>query len=231
MSLPSIAALALSHAALGYASGAIFFLAVIPYVVDILKGNTKPNRSAYAIWSVVNIVLVLSYIESGASTTIWYGVCAAMSALLILGLSIKRGMGGFSKLDISCFFIAMMAVVLWVWTKNPAVALYSSVLAYGLGHLPVLKKAYLAPKTENALSWALNWVASVLNIFALTSFSMSGAFFPIVATVLDTAIAALLIMRPVMRLLSSTEGALTACAEARRPLNARLATRLERDPE
>jgi len=133
----SIVALAFSHAALGYASGIIFFLAVIPYVVDVLRGNTKPNRSAYAIWSVVNIVLVFSYIESGASATIWYGVCGAMSALLILGLSIKRGMGGFSKLDISCFLIAMLAVILWIETRNPAVALYSSVLAYGLGHFPV----------------------------------------------------------------------------------------------
>jgi hypothetical protein len=178
----------------GYLAGIVYLIAVAPYVLDIFRGNTKPNRAAYAIWSVVDVVLVTSYISAGAHTTIYYPIASTASSLLILALAIKYGMGGASKLDLSCLVIAAVAIVLWIITNDPVVALYSSVLAYLLGHLPVVKKSWLQPWTENTLSWGLTFIAASLNVAALTSLSPHLSLFPLVSVFFDTLIFLLLII-------------------------------------
>src|ERR1039458_5531801 len=101
----------------GITAGILYAISVVPYFIDIFHGQTRPNRTTYAIWSIVKIVLITSYISSGATNTIWYGLFGATVAITLLIISIKHGMGGFSKFDIACFLLAILAIALWVTTE------------------------------------------------------------------------------------------------------------------
>ncbi|HMS92636.1 MAG TPA: hypothetical protein PJ993_03590 [Candidatus Saccharibacteria bacterium] len=178
---------------LGQLAGVVAFCSVIPYIVSIFRGKTKPSRSSYAIWSVVEIVWVTSYIAAGATTTKWTGIVFAISAVLIFILSLKYGMGGLNAFDVPCLILAGIAILVWVTTKNPILADYMSTLAVFIGYLPIVKKAYLWPDTENTLSWALYAIATILTVAALTTLQPAISLRPFISMTLAIIITSLLL--------------------------------------
>lgn len=179
--------------ALGVIAGVLALISFFPYLRSILQGKTKPNRATFAIWSGVNIVTIASYIASGARTTIYIGLVYATFQLVILGLSFKYGMDGFKPLDIVCLIGATIGVILWITTKNPQLALYSGIAAEAFGYLPVLKKSYLYPHTEDTTAWVISAVGATLNLCAITSLRPEISAYPIYLFVGDVSIALLLL--------------------------------------
>ena len=180
---------------IGAVAGILAFVSFIPYINSIIKGKTKPNRATFTIWSGVNIVTISSYIVSGARTTIFVGLVYTVLQIVVLILSLKRGMGGFNPFDIACLIGATIGITLWIITKNPHTALYLGIFSEVLGLIPTLKKSYLHPDTENTLSWSIAVVGSALNLFALTSWRPEISVYPIYFFIGDLLVA-LLLWRP-----------------------------------
>jgi hypothetical protein len=183
----------LTPALLGQISGIIAIVQAIPYIITIFWGKTRPSRASYAIWAVIQTVSATSYLASGATDTKWAPIVLAVTAIVIFGISLKYGMGGFNKFDVVCLIIATTAIVLWLTTSNPALAVYASLLAGSIAYLPTIKKAYLFPDTENTLSWTLYSIAILLNVFALTTLNPVIALSPIVSLLLSGTVAVLLL--------------------------------------
>jgi len=181
------------QSAVGIIAGVIAFVAFIPYVVSILKGETKPQRATFAIWSVIGLIIFFSYLASGARETVWTALAYAIVQIGIFGLSFKYGMGGFSKLDMICIGGAVLGIVGWITTKDPAIALYLSIFSEFLGYVPLFKKSYLHPRTENTLSWVIGLVASCLNVFALTSTQFNVVLYPVYVVLCDGLVVSLLV--------------------------------------
>lgn len=183
----------MNHALIGQIAGVFAVIQVIPYIVSILRGHTKPERMSYFIFFFVDAISVSSYIAVGARTTIWTGIVYVFTGLTIFLLSLKYGMGGFSKLDIFCLFLALVGLLVWVTTSSALLALCFSVLAAKIGYLPTIKKAYFFPETENTLSWSLCALTSILNLFALTTFAPSIAIPPVIGAIFNGWVAYLLL--------------------------------------
>lgn len=176
---------------IGQIAGVLAVVQVIPYIVSILRGHTKPERMTYFIWFAVDAIAISSYIAVGARSTIWVGLVYVCTGLTIFLLSLKYGMGGFSKLDIICLLLAVSGVAIWLTTNNALLALCFSTFASKAGYLPTIKKAYFSPETENTFSWTMCACTSLLNIFALTTFTpviaapiVIGAIFPVIVAYL-----------------------------------------------
>ncbi len=178
---------------IGYVAGAIALLQAVPYLISIIRGHTKPERATYAIWSLVNVLTMASYIAAGARTTIWVGLAFTTTSIVVFLLSFKFGMGGLNKFDAFCLGLAAVGIVIWLTTSDPALALYFYIGVKALGYLPTLKKVYYYPKTENTLSWIMVASASVLNLFAITSWTPQIALFPLYAVAADLSLAVILV--------------------------------------
>ncbi|HSW90638.1 MAG TPA: hypothetical protein VLH84_02620 [Patescibacteria group bacterium] len=179
---------------IGVIAGVLAFVAFIPYAISIFRGKTKPQRSTFAIWSIISLVTLFSYFASGARQTIWIALVYAILQLFIFVLSFKYGMGGLSRLDIICLSGALIGVLAWVVTDNPAIALYASITSEFLGYVPLFKKAYIHPETESTLSWILGLLAACLNLFALTTLRLDIALYPMYVVFSDGLVVALLIL-------------------------------------
>lgn len=177
---------------LGQAAAILAFVGLIPYIRSILRGETKPNRASWFIWLIINCSLVASYHSSGATTTIWLNLAYVITTSTIFILSLKYGVGGYTKLDISCLVGAGAGLYLWWLTKNPLTALYLNVFVDALGFIPTIKKAYLQPKTENKLSWNISTLSNALNVTALTSWQFKIALFPVYNFIFNAIVALLL---------------------------------------
>ena len=181
---------------IGQLAGVLVLASLVPYLVSIWKGETKPARMTYFIKAVIGVITIASYIGSGARTSIWTGLMFALTAIIIFGLSIKRGMGGASKLDLVCLGLAVVVIVLWLTTKNAMLALCCSLLVKAVASVPQVRKVYLHPKTENKLSWNIAFTADVLNLFALTSLAPQISLFPLFEVISSGVIVWLLVTRP-----------------------------------
>lgn len=183
----------MSPALIGQIAGVFAVIQVIPYIVSIFRGHTKPERMSYFIWFIVDALTITSYIAIGATTTIWVGLVYVFTGLAIFLLSLKYGMGGFSKLDIFCLFLALIGLSLWVITSSALLAMCFALFAAKIGYLPTIKKAYFFPETENTLSWTMCAGSSILNIFALTTLAPSIAIPPILGAIFNSIVAYLLL--------------------------------------
>lgn len=178
----------------GHIAALLAVVQAIPYIWSILRGRTRPSRTSYGIWAVMQVIGLISYVAAGATTTVWMMLVLSVTAIVIFGLSFKYGMGGFNTFDMLCLLMAGGAIALWQITNSPALAVYMSTLAGAIGYLPTIKKAYLQPHTENVLAWCIYVAATVLNVCALTSLSFTIALPPVVTACLAVTVASLLLM-------------------------------------
>ncbi len=114
-------------------------------------------------------------------------------------MSVNKGVGGNSSLDIACLLGALVGVIGWIATKNPHIALYCSIAAGICGYVPTFRKAYLKPRTENTAHWVLCGVAAILNISALASWSVFTASVPVYLLICDGSLALLTLFPKTLR--------------------------------
>lgn len=168
---------------------------VIPYILSIFKGRTKPSRSSYTIWLANESVLVLSYLASGASTTLGLYIILLFNSLLIFILSLKYGVGGLKPMDLVCMSFATLAIILWVTTNNASLAVYACLASSIIGYIPTIKKSYNKPQTEDKLSWVLYVLATLFNVFAINSLNPAIFLPPLLSLVMSATVLFLLLRK------------------------------------
>ena len=108
-----------------------------------------------------------------------------LGCLIILLLSIKRGMGGWAKLDIVSLMIAGIGICLWQVTRNPILALYFSILADFSGSVPTLIKAYRYPQTESPIFFFISGLSSGSNLLAHDTWKFAEIVYPLYLVVMS----------------------------------------------
>jgi len=167
-------------ALLGKLAGGISVFAYLPYIWAIFKRNAKPNRASWIIWTVVSGSIFFSYSSAGATDTIWVSAGYTIGSAIISLLSIKYGVGGWTKLDQRCLLSAAVGLLLWWLLDSPLFALYISTGIDVTASIPTAKKAYLDPLSEDKLAWALFWLGSFLNVLAIDKWEFVIYMYPIV---------------------------------------------------
>ncbi|MCK6589784.1 MAG: hypothetical protein HUU21_26100 [Polyangiaceae bacterium] len=185
-----------SGAALGLFAGVLSLLAFIPYVVSILRGQTRPNRATWWVWTVCNGILFASYFAAGERRSAWVPMSYTASSLLVAILSLKRGEGGLSRFDRGCALSSAVGLVLWGVSGSPLTALAINIGVDFAGALPTLRKTYLDPKSENLSAWALFLAANLVNLFAVEAWASPSVALPIYYFLITLVVFALAARRP-----------------------------------
>lgn len=163
---------------IGYAAG---LLSIFPYallIISMKKGVTKPNLAGWVLYTVAMIMIVASSIALNAWQAIWLAVAYVIGQFLVIGISFKTGYFAFSRFDYWCLSISFLSLIFWMYTQNPLFALVLNVLVDALGTFAIATKLYLNPGTEDTKAWTLSFFIAVLNMFAVASFDISNALYP-----------------------------------------------------
>ena len=178
--------------AAGVLAGIIGFVAFIPYIKSTLERTTVPNRATWVIWAVLGIIIAASYYSAGARDTAWTPTAYAIGILIVAALSFRYGEGGFGLFDVACLIGAGTGLALWLLTKDPALALYLTIIVDAIGSLPTIKKAYERPGTEDRTAWALFFAANIINLFAIREWTLAIASYPVYVLILNVVMNAFL---------------------------------------
>jgi hypothetical protein len=160
-------------------SSLLALISPLIYARAILRGEAKPHRTTRLVLLVITSLATAALFAQQDRVAIWLAGVSALQSILIFALSIKYGMGGWGKLDVACLGIAALGIVLWQTTDNPVLALYASIAADFVGMVPALIKTYYFPKTEIWAFFALDTVAAVFSLLAVTNWSLQSVSFPV----------------------------------------------------
>jgi hypothetical protein len=161
------------------------------YIRDIFRGNTKPNRVSWIFWMIAPFVGVYVGYKSGTSVPLLVSTfVGGFIPLLVLIASIfnKNSYWKTTKFDILCGILSLLAIIIWVTTKNGALSITFAILADLFASIPTIIKSWKYSKTENIAPFSFGTLNQIITFLIITNFSFMNLAFPIYFVLTNLAI-------------------------------------------
>jgi hypothetical protein len=178
----------------GYISAGLSIIMIVPYVLDIFKHGTKPERASWLIWTVLGIIAFASQFYKGATDSLWLTAGQTVAVLFVFILSLKYGVGGLTKWDARALLAAAMGLIVWFFTDEPAWALGIVIAVDSIGSLITVIKSYTEPFTETLSTFVISGASGVFGLLAVGSWKASLVAYPVYIIVANYAIVAAILL-------------------------------------
>ncbi len=163
-----------------YVGALLNLIGSVSYVIDTLKGKTKPNRVTWSLWALAPMVAFFAMLGEGVSIT--GGLMTFMvgfGPLLVLLASFlnKKSVWKITKFDIICGTLSLVGVGLWFITRTGEIAIAFSIMADLLAGLPTLVKAFKEPETESYGVFLFGAVSAAITLLAAKTWAFTNISF------------------------------------------------------
>jgi hypothetical protein len=178
------------------------------YVINTVRGKTKPNRVSWLIWAMAPLIATVAELVQG---TTWAALPVFMSGfvplvIFVVSLFNKKAYWKLGRLDYICGATAIIAIILWLITDEPNIAIIFTIIADGLAVIPTLIKGWKHPETETGLTFLLGGFSATTGLIAAGSLAFAEVAFPIYLLVVDILLAgSIYVGRLVRRRLPATK--------------------------
>ncbi len=181
----------------------LVYASMFRYIYSILKGRTKPNLVWWLLYQIATICILISSYELGSIPTIMLSLAFAITQLIVIMLSFRYGFTRIDKGEALYFGISMVSLIFWAIASHSgdlltaihfterslAIAvLTANTLIEIMWALAIFTKLYKHPETEDSLSWLLGWLAGLVSIAAVTSYTYEDLLYPTYILVTNIAI-------------------------------------------
>jgi hypothetical protein len=178
----------------GYISAALSIICIIPYIRDILRLETKPERASWFIWTVLGTIAFFSQMAKGATDSLWLTVGQTVAVLIVFLLSLKYGTGGLTKRDIRALIGAGVGLVLWYITQEAAIALCIVIFIDSMGTILTVLKSYEDPASETLSTWVISGTSGIFGMLAVGSFNPILLLYPLYLVLANYSVVAALFL-------------------------------------
>lgn len=154
--------------------------AALVYIRSMFRGNTKPNRVTWLMWSIAPLIAFAACVSSGVGWAALPVFMSGFSPLLILSASFltKKAYWKLSRFDYACGALSGLALVLWWVTKQPDVAIVLAIASDGLAAVPTFTKSWKHPETESVWPYAVGSFSAASSYAAIVAWTFSAYAFP-----------------------------------------------------
>ncbi len=149
------------------------------YIRDVLAGKTRPHGMTWAIWAGLNGFIFFEQVMHGAGPGAWVTGAAAVANLAIFLLSFKFGEKNVTFFDWICLLLVGIFFSIWLSNADVTLAVLMAIAIFIIGLLPTVRKVYLGRSSETILTFFLNSLKFFLALFALQSFTVVTAAYPL----------------------------------------------------
>lgn len=188
---------------IGLASGILLISGYIPYMYEVFKKKTIPSRMSWFIWSLSTATILFSVLGTGTTEAIWVPIADAVGCFLIFVLSLRFGVGGWSRTDQLSLAICLGSLFIWWLTGNALLALIMNLCVYVSGYIPTIKKALKKPQSESRVAWTIFFLGVLLNLFTVfigTDTGFAVWLYPVtLVVVVGTLLAILCLKKPSLK--------------------------------
>lgn len=165
------------------------------YFRNIFNGNTKPHVFSWFIWGIITGMEFFGQIKGQAGAGAWVTGLTSIACLSISVISLKRGKLDITRLDWFSFAGAIVAILLWIITKDPILSILLGIVIDALGYVPTFRKSIYHPYQETVITWFLNGLKFLFALFALEKLNFLSAVYPVYLVVSNWLLVALILVR------------------------------------
>ncbi len=167
------------HTFFAIAGAVVNFAGGLSYVRAILKGEATPNRVTWFLWALVPLIAGSAQLHSGVgiSTLVVMSVGASPACVVLASFIAKTGSWKLGPFDYVCGACSLAALALWAISGDPVTAIVLSILGDAAAALPTLRKAWIAPATEDRPAYLISFVGMILGILSVREATFAGYAF------------------------------------------------------
>ena len=184
-----------------FLGAAVQLIGIWSYIKDTVKGDAKPNRVSWLLWSIAPLIGTAAAISDGVTWEVLPVFMSGFGPLLVFIASFvnKNSYWKLEKFDYWCGALSLLALILWWVTKIPEVAILFAILSDGLAAIPTLVKSWKYPETENAGPFTAGLFNSLTSFAAVKIWNFSSIAFPIYLVFINISIALAIYRRKIFK--------------------------------
>jgi hypothetical protein len=167
----------------GAISGGLGLAENVPYIRDIFRHKTKPERAMWWIYTALFSVLFVAQASAGARWLLLVSGEYILASAIIAILSVRYGYGKFHKRDVISLVIAGLGLAAWLLTDKSLVTIIIVIGVDFAGFWLTVVKTWYAPHSETLISWQLSCIGAVISIISASTKTLTVLIYPIYAVV------------------------------------------------
>jgi len=171
------------------ASVLISLVGSFAYVVDTIKGKSKPNRISWAMWAsaplVATIIALYSHADIWTTTRTFMAGFVPLTILIASFIS-SKSYWKLTFFDFICGALSVLALIIWLLAGSPEIAILFAVAGDAFALIPTLAKAWKYPETETGITFVAGLTASVLVLPLTPIWNIENSAFQIYLLVANT---------------------------------------------
>jgi len=160
-------------------SGVLVAGSAVPYVIEIIKGKTKPRIVSWFTWSLLMAIALAASLADHQYPAALLLAFDMIGTLSVVVLGWRHGDRKVERFDIICQAAALLGVALWFVFKSPAIAVLATVAIDFVGSLPTLKHSWQKPYEETALTFLLSAAAGLCTVLIANSQKVTAIAYPL----------------------------------------------------
>ncbi len=164
---------------IGVVAVILVFVGYVPYIRDVLAGRTVPHVYSWFLWGFVTAIAFALQFSGNAGIGAFVTLAAASmcSVVFVLGM-MGKGKKDITLVDSIFMILALVALVVWVFAKQPVLSAVLTTMIDLLGFAPTVRKSWNKPHTETISFYYLNSLRFALAIVSLQHYSVVTALYP-----------------------------------------------------
>lgn len=154
------------------------FISPLIGISSVIWGEFRPQRMTRLLIFLLSLLFVGTLLAQGDRNGIYIAVAQLFGSLVILLLSIRKGIGGWNTLDKVVLLLTLLSLLVWKTTDNALLGLVMSAVTDFIGFVPTIVKTWHYPETEEWKFYLSDVISSGLSLLSLTSYTLATTTFP-----------------------------------------------------
>ena len=180
----------------GIISSILSLVAFLPYIWLIFKGKIRPNLFSRVIFFIVSGQIAFGIYFAGGGAGSWpLFITFFLNIFIIIGLFKTGADRSIKKHDYIFLLMSIIAVPIWIITKDPTWSVVILSIQNSLGYGPAYTQSYRKPFDESIFHFSVIILRDIILVFALHVYSLGTLIFPILKTISAIALVTLIIIR------------------------------------
>lgn len=169
---------------------ALSFIACFSYIRSMFRGEARPNRISWLMWSIAPLIATAASLSSGVRWAVVPVFMSGFSPLLIFIFSFvsKKAYWKLEPFDYVCGICSALALILWAITKNTDLAIVFAILSDASAAVPTIMKSWTRPETENVYPFLTGLFSAGTAFLAISAWTLSSYAFPIYLEIINVII-------------------------------------------
>ena len=147
----------------------INIIAYYVYFKNIFFGETRPNMVSWFMWMFAPMLGVFFQLKAGAGLSVLPVFMAGFGPLVVIVVSLfrKNTYWKITKFDLFCGLFSLLALIIYIFTKNLAISIIFVILSDGLAAIPTVIKSWKFPETETASVYIASIISQTLALLII----------------------------------------------------------------